>query len=171
MQPSEVLQVVAILFGLFLDREHELLANDANERSLTHKLAEYLQGRFTGWNVDCEYNRRAKDVKRIPGQGGSGERVICPDIIVHKRGERENLVVIEVKKSTNRERGDDEKLRALTDQTGAYGYRLGIHLVINCKQGAASTVTCYRDGTLDVALSDQANEVFAFSRSVRNNMG
>lgn len=35
-----------------------LLESDAHERSITHKLAEYLQDEFEEWNVDCEYNRR-----------------------------------------------------------------------------------------------------------------
>ena len=38
---------------------------DANERSLTHKLAEYLQCEFPDWHVDCEYNRHGLDVKRL----------------------------------------------------------------------------------------------------------
>jgi hypothetical protein len=42
-----------------------LLQYDANERSISHKLAEYLQLEFTDWNVDCEYNRKGHDPKRL----------------------------------------------------------------------------------------------------------
>lgn len=38
------------------DKDEYLLKNCANERSLTHKLAEHLQKEFPDYNVDCEYN-------------------------------------------------------------------------------------------------------------------
>ena len=34
-----------------------LLEHDVHERTITHKLGEYLQPLFRQWNVDCEYNR------------------------------------------------------------------------------------------------------------------
>lgn len=34
-----------------------LFEADANERSISHRLALYLEEEFPGWNVDCEYNR------------------------------------------------------------------------------------------------------------------
>ncbi|HQK46046.1 MAG TPA: hypothetical protein PLP52_03750, partial [Syntrophorhabdaceae bacterium] len=37
--------------------DHELIDKNANERSITHKLAEHLQKEFPYWHVDCEYNR------------------------------------------------------------------------------------------------------------------
>ena len=38
------------------ERDAELLQNDVNERSITHKFAEYLESEFPGWDVDWEYN-------------------------------------------------------------------------------------------------------------------
>ena len=84
----------------------DLLDRDANERSITHKLAEHLQRQFPEWNVDCEYNRRENEVKRIPRSdsknghtaNGEKERKVFPDIIIHERGKRVNLAVIEAKK-------------------------------------------------------------------------
>lgn len=40
----------------FYEKERYLLENNANERSLTHKLAEYLNLEFQDFDVDCEYN-------------------------------------------------------------------------------------------------------------------
>jgi len=40
-----------------LQNDSLLVELNANERSITHKLAEYLQLEFAAWNVDCEYNR------------------------------------------------------------------------------------------------------------------
>lgn len=69
---------------------------DINERSLTHRLAFHLEssGFFTGYSVDCEYNRRGIDTK-TDNSGNS----IFPDIIVHVRGQSDsNLIIIEAKK-------------------------------------------------------------------------
>ena len=37
--------------------DEPLLMHNVNERSITHKLAEYLQKHLPEYNVDCEYNR------------------------------------------------------------------------------------------------------------------
>jgi len=37
-------------------RDSYLLEHDAHERSITHKLGEYLQQLFPDYDVDCEYN-------------------------------------------------------------------------------------------------------------------
>ena len=44
-----------------LRADAELLNNDVNERSISHRLACYLEPLFPGWNVDCEYNRKHDD--------------------------------------------------------------------------------------------------------------
>jgi hypothetical protein len=38
-------------------KDFALICNNVSERAITHKLAEYLQKRFTEYHVDCEYNR------------------------------------------------------------------------------------------------------------------
>jgi len=69
---------------------------DINERALTHRLAFYLEcsGYFSGYQVDCEYNRYEEKKKRnISGV------LIYPDILVHIRGVQEgNLIIIQAKK-------------------------------------------------------------------------
>ena len=76
-----------------LNQDRYLFANDLNERSITHKFAEYLQHQFPEWNVDCEYNRDHHDPKRLdlPSRHDiSGDDVnaktVFPDIIIHERG-------------------------------------------------------------------------------------
>src|SRR3989344_3962315 len=80
--------------------EHGYMASaqnrDIHERSLTHRLAFYLEssGYFNGYSIDCEYNRRGIDIKT----DDYGKR-IYPDIIVHVRGLSDsNLIIIEAKK-------------------------------------------------------------------------
>ena len=50
----------------FKQKDKALIRVNANERSLSHKLAMYLQEQFEkdGWDVDCEYNRFGAETKR-----------------------------------------------------------------------------------------------------------
>ncbi|MFZ6019203.1 MAG: hypothetical protein ACOYXO_06275, partial [Chloroflexota bacterium] len=105
-------------------------------RSLTHKLAEYLQDEFPVWHVDCEYNRRHDQVKRLHFEGGdinpndTEYRTIVPDMIVHRRRTDQNLIVLEVKKAGGIvETHDIEKLRAFT-RDSQYRYHMGLFLRI-----------------------------------------
>ena len=114
---------------LLLKHDRFLLEHDVNERSITHKLAQYLQENFPGWDVDCEYNRIGNqridpkrlqfDVNQTSTDDDQG-KTVYPDIIVHHRRIQDNLLVIEIKKSTNPETGDhdEQKLRAFTKQLG-----------------------------------------------------
>ena len=86
-------------------RDAHLLTIDANERSITHRFAIYIEHEFPEFNVDCEYNRKGVDVKRLPSFGidprtvGQGVN-LYPDIIVHHRGTDNNLVAVEAKPSS-----------------------------------------------------------------------
>ena len=131
---------------LLFEKDDMLLDANVNERTITHRLAVYLEREFPGWNVDCEYNRR--------GQGGCPKRLdyvieaenvrsddtegrsVFPDIIVHCRGTDDNYLVIEVKKSTSTEdeRKDVAKLKAFTNPD-RYGYKVGLFLNIGIEQG------------------------------------
>jgi hypothetical protein len=89
-------------------RDRDLLDNDVNERSITHKLAEHIQREFRHWHVDCEYNRKGHVPKTLEGKylaricpDDTYARTVYPDIIIHHRGTPDNLVAIEVKKRTN----------------------------------------------------------------------
>ncbi len=121
---AEIIQKVQSAKAKFLQWDSDLLEINVNERTMTHKLAEYLQQEFVGWNVDCEYNRNINDEKWLPqppeGTVGrefwqdSDAKTVFPDIIVHQRRTNTNILVIEAKKSSNRDRGawDETKLRA-----------------------------------------------------------
>ena len=133
----------------FRQKDKALIQVDANERSLSHKLAMYLQEQFEsdGWDVDCEYNRfGGGDKKTAILFDELGEWLRCdvpitdeeaktifPDIIVHHRRKSDNLLAIEVKKSTTANDGrlDIQKLEALTCQRYKYKYQLGLHLIIS----------------------------------------
>jgi len=133
----------------------DLLDRDANERSITHKLAEHLQRQFPDWNVDCEYNRRENEVKRIPRSDGNNEhtvngeneRGVFPDIIIHERGKRVNLVVIEAKKlnSDPKDKKEDiEKLKVFITNPN-YEYCVGLFLEIGTTRESPK-LTEYKQG-------------------------
>lgn len=111
---------VQAALDMLFDRDAEILRNDVNERTITHKLAEYLEPEFPGWNVDCEYNRNHDQTKTLKSLRGDVAPIddadgisVFPDIIVHKRMTDENLLVIEVKKSTSRKSPDFDKQKLL----------------------------------------------------------
>lgn len=113
--------------GILLKRDLFMLQANVNERSITHKLAEYLQGQLPEWTVDIEYNRDGHEsktlnlpVKNDVQSNDVHARTVFPDIVVHHRNTNENLLVIEVKKSSNPEGGewDQRKLAEYKRQLG-----------------------------------------------------
>lgn len=108
----------------------ELIKNDSfllninvNERTLTHKLGQYLEKYFPTYHVDCEYNRDGEVPKKLEIET-SGKSVpiedieattVYPDLIIHKRGTDDNFLVIEAKKTKSNHSkiiDDTNKLRA-----------------------------------------------------------
>ncbi len=96
---------------LFLTKERFILENDLNERTIVHKLADFLAVSFSKFDVDCEYNRMegkepysesVKRLKRLLELDVNDEvkgLSVNPDIIVHLRGRNKyNYLIIEVKK-------------------------------------------------------------------------
>ena len=138
----------------FLILESFILKEGLNERTITHKLAEYLQRIFPNFDVDCEYNKMPKkeakkyvqktldlDAEKI---GSDDERAVTvyPDIIVHERSHNEsNYLVIEVKKKEyaelKRRRGGGEEtyrefdFRKLKAYIKHLNYTYGIYIEFN----------------------------------------
>jgi len=135
MKNIEILFHVKRALNILLKNDLWLLQSDANERSISHKLAEYLQQEFQDWNVDCEYNRDGLDPKALvfpseqPTADDEHAKTVFPDIIVHHRNTLDNLLVIEMKKSSNPTSPDfdRQKLKAFVKQKG---YRLGLFIQV-----------------------------------------
>jgi hypothetical protein len=86
------------------DQDRHLLTAGVNERSVTHRLAMYLQEFLPQWGVDCEYNRDGIKPKRavLPVDRVTPDdlkaRTVYPNIIVHRRGViGPNVLCIELK--------------------------------------------------------------------------
>jgi len=99
-----------------------LIDDRTHERTIVaDHLGPYLRGKFSGWDVNTEFNREGK--KRGPKKDLAG-KVLVPDIIVHKHGpDGPNLAVIQVKGYWNREPRaiDEAKLRRIQTK---HGYKL-----------------------------------------------
>ena len=119
------------------DNHERLIAIDANERSITHWLANAVQAQFEDWTVDCEYNRKGElpknlkySVERVSVHNTDG-RSVYPDIIVHNRERPENLLIAEIKKESSKE-GPKKDLEKLADfgSHGDYQYQFGVFAVM-----------------------------------------
>jgi hypothetical protein len=146
----EIREKVNIALKILFKIDADLLDIDVNERSISHKLAEYLQDQFPDWNVDCEYNKKGNATKKLIGIQECGENIrtdrVYPDIIVHQRKKENNLLVIEIKKNTNKYNPicDQEKLKLFTYEKGEYHYSLGLFIKFN--QTAEPEFIWYKNG-------------------------
>lgn len=139
MIEDKMRNAVDLAINKLLERDIFLLQNDVNERSISHKLGCYLQELFPDWQVDCEYNRNHEDPKRLklPIESilsdDTDAQTVFPDIIIHKRNTDENLLVIEIKKSSSTKRGDRDlqKLHAFKNQLG---YKCALFLKFKTNQ-------------------------------------
>src|SRR5450631_430259 len=144
--------------GEFYARENFLFAKDLGERTLTHRLAVHVEKQFSGWEVDCDYNRLGERTLRLPkGTIVSTDdeigKSVYPDIVVHQREIPNNLLAIEVRKASNHQPHEHEqhKLRALTDPHLWFAYRIGVLLTLAKKAVTSSEV--YVGGVINKPLS------------------
>jgi len=129
---------------------------DPGERNVVSELFVRLRAEFPDWDVSNEYDRREQVKKRLaydnPATGAMLEADITPDIIVHRIGVRENLLVVEVKRHVNTDMERDIwKLSGMTAARGAYGYAIGVHLILNIPAGIVVECNVYIDGAIDIA--------------------
>lgn len=146
---------VDLAINILFEKDSFLLENGISERSVAHKLAEYLQVLFPEWNVDCEYNKKGVDPKELVGiKDCDYERTtdrIYPDIIIHKRNKKENLLVIEIKITSGQSACDIKKLELLTKKgkNKKYEYDFGAYIEFNKKK--KHEILWYKDGKIDEA--------------------
>jgi hypothetical protein len=142
---------------LLIERDSYLLKCDAHERAIAHRLALYMEPKFNGWNIDCEYNRDYHDdasiTKKLPEhllkeaeRDETKEKTVIPDIIVHHRGpgDNNNLLAIEIKKTSNstpdRDNFDYLKLMAFKSEL-KYDHSLFIKF---------NTGIYFKEGSMDI---------------------
>lgn len=140
----------------FLEDEVENILDDVAERNLCGRLAIHITPKLAKYDLsdyyaDPEYNRKnGGQVKTILDAEMNVITIQC-DLIVHSRGknmEHDNLIAIEMKKSTRPEaekEADRKRLKAMTkdsfDGIWSYdgkthpehvcGYKIGVYMIIN----------------------------------------
>lgn len=109
--------------------DQELISHKM-EWSTAHRLAVNLEGYFSGFNVDCEYNKMGEEFDPKHDSHKNHKR---PDIVIHKRGKLEpesNLLVIEIKMEQGQDE-DEEKLLDFTDAPNEhrpFQYKYGLKI-------------------------------------------
>jgi len=126
------------------DKDGHLFSNNVAERSFAARLAIYLQNAFPEYHVDADYNRLGDIPKKVQlppecegRRDSDGKSLALPDVIVHRRGaDGPNLLVVEMKKTTNPDKGDCDRLRlrAFRDQLG---YTFGALVICETREGHA----------------------------------
>ena len=130
----------------FLENHAILLKRELSERclcgALMYELNKQLEKKnLKKYHADIEFNRVIKKatnkVKQLPDEKGIPKHIF-PDIIVHTRSEEnpDNLLALEMKKSTARgyaKERDKNRLSLLTSLY-PYKYKLGVYYEINHKK-------------------------------------
>lgn len=155
-----------------LDNDRHLLMCDINEPTISHRLAVYLEPKFHGFNTDCEYNgnvdadngrkyiqilKHMAEKLHMLREGEEEQeilyRCVFPDIIIHKRGlngSENNLLIIEVKKSSNPNNGDwdIEKLSRFTSNEygNRFNYQYGAFVRFTVGEEPNYSIQWYQNG-------------------------
>lgn len=154
---------VKIAVQILFKNDVYLLKNNVHERSITHKLAEYLQILFPDLNVDCEYNKKGdaseilSKIMRIKDKNNNEKECsVYPDIIIHERHTKNNLLIIEVKKkiSNQKKEWDIKKLQFFTSLQD-YHYSFG--LFIEFDGPSISDSKWYADGEERLEIPEKLN--------------
>lgn len=157
MTKDEIQQIVEQAVSKLREKDSYLLTKDLSERSFSHKVGVYLENKFSDYNVDCEYNGyvladndkkyinilrdKIIELKKLRETDEDREilkRYVYPDIIVHKRGKDDNLLIIEIKKHNNPDiEFDREKLARYTstEYENHLYYQLGALIIFKTGKG------------------------------------
>ncbi|WP_404925135.1 hypothetical protein [Mesorhizobium sp. ORM16] len=158
------------ILGQFSRAVREMLADDdliraaPQEFSITPDLAMKMVPFFRQWRVSAEWTSREGEdmLKKISWRDDDGKlqsMAIRPDIIVHIPHTEVNILAVEANRIGNKDHaGDIKKLTLLTrhesvDPKFHYGYRLGVHLIVDLSNRAIVGTDVYRDGVVDPDLS------------------
>ncbi|MGV7215988.1 hypothetical protein [Bradyrhizobium sp. UFLA05-112] len=150
---TELNKVIAAIRDLYA-HEDFLFEKDVGERAVTHRFAVYLEKQFSGWAVDCNYDRLGERTLHLPrGTIISTDdhlgKSIYPDVVVHQREIPNNLLAIEIRNASNHTaiEHDQQKLKALTDPHIWFAYQIGVLLVL--ARANVTTAEIYAGGVLD----------------------
>lgn len=145
---DKVKEIINLSLDELYLRDSSLIFKDYNlhERSITHRLAIYIEKHFgaTGYVVDVEYNRmRNKYGEDIIGNAigkvldlekfGKDICHVYPDKIVHKRDTNNNLIEIEVKMEWKSSKKEFDYIK-INNYISQLGYKYGLYVELSEKR-------------------------------------
>lgn len=167
---NELIELFEIVNEIFINNDRYLLDKEVNERcicaALAMELNDYIkhnETKYKNYNVDVEYNRNKNHKKELDGKN------IITDFIMHRRGEKENLIILEMKKSTNTNiesiENNKERVKSMTTSGGKYEYKLGVFYFIEYEKIILKNLkTKYKFKNIEVSYYH--NGIFLFSKSI-----
>jgi hypothetical protein len=136
--PAVGAAVLGALNKLF-ESDRQLLELDAKEEAIAFHFARYLQPHFPELHVDFEYSLMG-DAPKTVTYDKRPQRVF-PDVIVHIRHSKTNVLAIELKKDTNRE-AKDRDIRKLRAYRRELEYLHALFLRFGTGESAGAVVEC-----------------------------
>ena len=108
----------------------------AGERAIAFKFGHYLEEELKGllegtvYKIDMEYNREESEVKKLD------DKKVTPDLIIHERQKKNNLVIIEFKGwwQGDEAKEDDKKRVKNFVEDSKYEYKFGVAIVFERKK-------------------------------------
>ena len=169
MEKFEVREKLRLAIKELYKKDFSLIQRRCCERSIVFRLGIYLNYNFEEYDVDCEYNKNGDCIKSLPSR-----RYNFPDIIVHKREEKENnLLIIEVKTPNDIKidhfENDYKKLRGFTSEV-EYKYTQGAHIFISVTR---CSIAWYVNGIIieqEMYNIDKTNQTLYKVKNERKNM-
>lgn len=139
MDRNDLTTILNAALNTLYVQERQIIMVDVAERTICARLAAILQRDFTDHAVHAEYNRYGiypKEINLPDANGVLTANRVNPDIIVHQPGhDEENILVVEVKKTTNN-LPDEPDLRKLEQIKHQIGYRFAVFLRLPAGQEA-----------------------------------
>ena len=121
-----------------------------SERSIVFRFGIYFNDIFNKlvsqeYHIDAEYNRSGNNSKSMRDLNDPSKNINCvPDLIVHRRGnQNNNLVIIEFKTWWNCCQDNDFcKLKYFTDSNNEYNYKFGVAIKLSECRNQCEIVIC-----------------------------
>jgi hypothetical protein len=176
MEVAEILSRLGLALSKFCEVEYDLLEQDAHEEAISTALIKYLEINFAdlGLNIDGQYDKRWDNdelkkketqflITQLPASKMAGKEIedkwvlkqVLPDVIIHSRkNNRNNFLVIEIKKSTNKNADDREydflKLQVFTGSDLKYEYGAFIEFKTgkDYKTDSSFNITLFNNGQI-----------------------